>query len=241
MKNGVVVNRTLVRLHYKQLTLNATFQGLTPVVTTPTPWVIDAIYYPATGSGQWFGDSDSYSSYGMIKKVEEHKSMIFSNAPLNEQGTFQAGTTTREIEYDYPAGPSNLTDAPKYATATESWEGSTSGQAVTEYEVVEEGTTRKVTTTLPDLNKSIEYSNLKPGEWDNGLVYKTELVEGSTVLQTITTTWEQGYEGAPRVTRRDFTNVRNQTHYETYSYSNGTGSYVFINSTSYRSLVTAGP
>jgi RHS repeat-associated protein len=225
--NGVVVNRTLVRLHYKQLTLDATFQGLTPVVTTSTVWVIDAIYYPATASGQWFGDSDSYSSYGMIKKVKEQKSMIFSNAPLTEQGTFQVGTVTSEIEYDYPTGPSNLTDAPKYDTVTQSWEGSTSGQAVTEYEVAEEGSTRKVTTILPDLNKSIEYSYLKPGQWDNGLVYKTEIVEGSTILQTITTTWEQGHDGAPRVTRRDFTNVRNQTHFQTFGYGAGTGNYVF--------------
>ncbi len=226
-ENGTVVNRTLVRLHYKQLPLNATFQGLTPVVTTPAPWVIDAIYYPATGSGHWFGDSDSYSSYGMIKRVEEHKSMTFSNAPLNEQGTIQAGTVAREFDYDYPAGPSGLADAPAYDTVTESWEGSTSGSAVTQFNVVEEGTTRTVTTTLPDLNKTIEYSYLKPGQWDNGLVYKSEMVQGSVVLQTVTTTWQQGHHGAPRVQRRDFTNVRNQTHYRTYGYGDGTGTYFY--------------
>ncbi len=224
--NGVVVNRTLVRLHYKQLTLNATFQGLTPVVTTPTPWVLDAIYYPATGSGNWFGDSNSYSSYGMIKKVSEHKSMTFSATLLTEQGTVGAGTVTREFDYNYPATAANLSDAPAYSMVTESWEGSTSGTAVTQFETVDEGTTRKVTTTLPDLNKSIEYSNLKPGQWDNGLVYKTEMVEGTTVLQTVTTTWQQGSNG-PRVQRRDFTNVRNQTHYHTYGYGDGTGTYFY--------------
>jgi len=224
--NGNVVNRTLIRLHYKQLTLDATFQGLTKVVTTPTVWVIDAIYYPATNSGQWFGDSNSYSSYGMIKKVSERKSMTLSGA-LTEQGTVTAGTATREFEYSYPAGPANLTDAPSYDSVTETWEGSTSGAAVTQFNVVDDGTTRKVTTTLPDLSKSIEYSNLKPGQWDNGLVYKTEIVDGSTVLQTVVTAWQQGYDGAPRVTRRDFTNVRNQTNYQTYSY--GDPSIYFFN------------
>lgn len=224
--NGVVVNRTLVRLHYKQLTLAATFQGLTPVVTTPTPWVLDAIYYPATGSGNWFGDSNSYSSYGMIKKVSEHKSMTFSATSLTEQGTVGAGTVTREFDYDYPATAANLSDAPSYHTVTESWEGSTSGTAVTQFDTVDEGTTRKVTTTLPDLSKSIEYSNLKPGQWDDGLVYKTEIVEGTTVLQTVINTWQQGANG-PRVQRRDFTNSRNQTHYHIYDYADTTGIYFY--------------
>src|SRR5262249_31861857 len=46
--------RTLVRLHYRQLSLDYSFSGLTPVVPAPTHWVIDAIYYPGTNTGYWF-------------------------------------------------------------------------------------------------------------------------------------------------------------------------------------------
>jgi hypothetical protein len=83
--------RTLVRLHYRQLSLNYSFSGLTPVVSNSNPWVIDAIYYPATATGYWFGDTDSYSSYGMITKVVEQRAMTFSASSLNNQGTVTPG------------------------------------------------------------------------------------------------------------------------------------------------------
>ena len=40
--------RTLVRLHYKQHVLDYGFSGLMPLVRDQYPWVVDAIYYPAT-------------------------------------------------------------------------------------------------------------------------------------------------------------------------------------------------
>lgn len=76
--NGAVTTRTLVRLHYRQLTLGHSFTDRVARVRNTTPWVIDAIYYPATKTGYWFGDSDSYSSYGMIRKVSERRGMGFS-------------------------------------------------------------------------------------------------------------------------------------------------------------------
>ena len=46
---GNVITRTLVRIHYKQLTLGYNFSAsLDPKVRNPSPWVIDAIYYPAS-------------------------------------------------------------------------------------------------------------------------------------------------------------------------------------------------
>ena len=51
--------RTVVRLHYSQLTLNYAFaSGLTTDTPTNTPYVLDSIYYPGTNTGYWFGDSD---------------------------------------------------------------------------------------------------------------------------------------------------------------------------------------
>lgn len=218
--SGNITNRTLVRLHYKQLSLNSTFEGLTPVVRNPTDpkWVLDAIYYPATKTGQWFGDADSYSSYGMIKRVSERKGMYYSDVPLTEMGTVQSGVATREMLYDYPSGPiANLTDAPAYHQMTETWEGSTTGEAETHYEVQQDTETRAVTITHPDLTKTIEYSYVRPGQYDDGLVYKVEIRAGNDVLQSNTTTWEVGYDGSARVKRRDFTEA-GQTSFQTYGY-----------------------
>ena len=51
------------------------------------PWVIDAIYYPGTNTGYWFGDSDSYSTYGMLAKVSERRNMTFPPLRSTDQGT----------------------------------------------------------------------------------------------------------------------------------------------------------
>ena len=115
--------------------------NLTPVVRDPNPWVIDAIYYPATGTGYWFGDSastgylfgnsDSYSSYGMLAKVVEARGMTFSGpdpipayqGPTGQGTITSAGQMTRQEVYNYPLSPSNpgLSDAPTYTTLTETW------------------------------------------------------------------------------------------------------------------------
>src|SRR5712692_7150007 len=115
--------RTLVRFHYRQLSLSYGFawpQIQNVVVRDPYPWVIDAIYYPATNTGYWLGDGDSYSSYGMIAKVVEQRGMGFSAASLNDQGTVTPGQTTSTESYNYPLTPDySLTDAPTYTSMTE--------------------------------------------------------------------------------------------------------------------------
>ena len=131
-----------MRFHYHQISVtngNFSFSGLTPSVREPNPWVIDAIYYPATNTGYWFNDdNESYSSYGMIRKVSERRNMSFSCPPLPaDQGPTEpctinsSGSITREEIYNYPAfvGDPNpnvtqsagLADAPTYSTMTERW------------------------------------------------------------------------------------------------------------------------
>jgi len=62
---GGIGTRTLVRLHYKTQPISYNFASyITPAVRNSSPYVIDAIYYPATNTGYWFGDADSYSTYG---------------------------------------------------------------------------------------------------------------------------------------------------------------------------------
>ena len=232
---GVVTTRTLVRLHYKPLTMSFTFEGLTPVVRNPTVWAIDAIYYPDTKTGYWFDDEDSYSSYGMIRKVSVRKGMGFSDAPLTEQGTIQPGVATKELVYNYPLGPvGNLTGAPACASKIETWEGSTTGQAETQYDVQEEGDSRIVTTTLPDQSKTVEFSYIHPSQYDDGLVYKVEVRDQSDhVLRTKKTTWEPGVSFiafgpklAPRVKRVDFTDELGQTKFHVYVYVEGVGPHI---------------
>jgi hypothetical protein len=101
--------RVVMRIVYRTLNLNYSFaSGITPVVGNPSPYVIDAIYYPGTNTGYWFGDSDSYSSYGMITKVVERRGMSWTAGP-EEQGTVNPGTLseTKKAEYNYPLTTTN--------------------------------------------------------------------------------------------------------------------------------------
>lgn len=91
-KSGKPSTRTVVQLHYKQIALNPGFSGLTTDASQWNPHVIDAIYYPGTQTGYWFGaDSNAadhnsyYSSYGMLAKVVEQRGMNWSGL-AGEQG-----------------------------------------------------------------------------------------------------------------------------------------------------------
>jgi RHS repeat-associated protein len=219
--------RTLVRLHYRQLPLNYSFSGLTPVVRESNPWVIDAIYYPGTNTGYWFGDSDSYSTYGMLAKVSERRNMTLSSSSLNEQGTItSAGDITREEVYSYPLttsdpGGSGLTDAPTYSSLTESWtrDGVNTDQAVTNYSSQPNANPRTVTITLPNGTKSVQYSNNAPGSFLDGLVFQDQTLDsGNNVLQSSSVSWAQGAYDSPRPTRVEATNERLQMTATEFSY-----------------------
>ncbi|HYX29056.1 MAG TPA: RHS repeat-associated core domain-containing protein [Pyrinomonadaceae bacterium] len=213
--------RTLVRLHYHQLSLNYAFSGLTHSVRDSYPWVVDAIYYPGTATGYWLNDSDSYSSYGMLAKVVEERNMSFSASSLNDMGSVSEGLVTRSETYNYPlyvgdssgTQSSNLTDAPTYSTMTERWsvDGSTFDQATTQYEVHENDTPRMTIITLPNGTKSKQLAYNAPGQYYDGLMYhdETYVTEG-TILQSSTSTWASGAYDSPRPTRIEKTDERGQ-------------------------------
>ena len=72
--------RVLMRLLYDTRYLSAAgsnygFTGVTTRVRSDAISVIKAIVYPATNTGYWFGDADSYSNYGMLRKVSERRAM----------------------------------------------------------------------------------------------------------------------------------------------------------------------
>jgi hypothetical protein len=114
--------RTLARFHYRKLRLSYSFTGMTPRVRHGEPYVIDAIYFPATSTGYWFGEYESFSSYGMIRKVSQHRSMGFvaatadPDASLDVEGQITPGLPTVEREYDYPlTATSSLAEPPTYS------------------------------------------------------------------------------------------------------------------------------
>ena len=219
--------RELVRLHYHQLSLNYGFsypQIQSTVVPNPAPWVVDGIYYPATATGYWFNDSDSYSSYGMLAKVIEQRGMSFSASSLTDMGTITQGSVTRKEEYSYPLSPDyTLADSPTYATLTERWTpdgGTTLSSAVTSYSVHDNDNPRTVTITYPNLTKSKQYSYNAAGQWNDGLVYedRTFTTDENSPLQKSTTSWEQGAYSSARPTRVEKFDERGQKTAAEFSY-----------------------
>lgn len=230
--------RTLVRLHYAQLTLNYSFTGtLNPITRESAPWVIDAIYFPGSNTGYWLSQSDNaYSTYGMLKKISERRGMTFTGSnPVppgqgtTDQGTITSGQITREEVYNYPLNPSdvsgtqasNLSDAPTYTSCTESWtrDGtSTMDQAVTTYESFPQANPRTVAITLPNGTTTKQYSYNSPGSYQDGLIYLDETKSGSTVLNSSNTSWALGAYDSPRPTEVNVTNERGQITKTTFTY-----------------------
>lgn len=209
--------RPLVRLHYKELpTLSTSFVGLTSMVRDYTPWALDAIYYPSTSTGYWFGDTDSYSSYGMIQKVVEQRAMGLSASSVNEQGSVTQGTMSRLQVYGFQL--TNLTDAPTFTSLTESHDGMDTSPAVTSFLAFENSSPRTVTVTLPDGTQSVQYSYNHPGAYDDGLVYRDETKDASgNVLRSSDVVWEQGDYNSPRPVSTALTDEQHRTGVE-FSY-----------------------
>ncbi|MDQ3804394.1 MAG: hypothetical protein M3416_11250, partial [Acidobacteriota bacterium] len=212
--------RTLVRLHYRWHTLGYWFSGLTPHVRSQTVPVVDAIYYPATRTGFWFGDGDSYSSYGMIAKVQEQRSMGFSAGSLNEQGSVTPGAMTSQKVYNYPMNTSGyLTGPPTYTSQTETWAGADTAPAVTSYSVQQNTSPRTITITQPDGSRSVQYSYNAPNTWYDGLVYQDELYDSANRLwRRSSVSWQQGAYGSVRPVRSETTDEAGQVTAEEFTY-----------------------
>ena len=228
--------RTLVRFHYHQLALNYSFT-LPAGVRDANPWIVDAIYYPGTGTGYWFNDSDSYSTFGMIRKVSERRGMTFSGPdPVppaqgpTAQGTItSAGQVTKDEVYNYPqyvgdtsgTQSTSLPDAPTYTSLVSSWtrDGVNVDSATTTYNVPANANPRSVTITMPNGTRSVQLSYNHPGSYDDGLVYRDEVYDaGNVLLQTSTSTWEPGAYSSPRPTRVEKTDERQQVIASEFSY-----------------------
>ncbi|MDQ4123222.1 MAG: DUF2380 domain-containing protein [Acidobacteriota bacterium] len=226
--NGVQEYKVVARLEWVKKNLSPNFSGYT--VNAPQQYTaLKAVFYPRTstadtvteekGSGYWFDYSDSYSPYGMIRKVSEEREMRVAHTPLPSSGytlDFYPGTVSRERTYDYPLNSSTaLTDVPRYSSVTENWEGAPS-RAVTTYSVDEsnssynittiEGPFREGTTQGADHIKTKEYTHKIADSKLDGITFKTEVLDGDGVLRSKTeVNWELGANNVPRPTRIDYT------------------------------------
>ena len=221
---GNSTTRTLVRLHYKSLFLDySLFAGLTEQVFNRTISVIDAVYFPGTGNGYWFGDPESYSPYGMIRKVTQQRGMGFSTVSsdpvqsLREQGTVVGGTVTNEQTYSYPQTPQSLNSVPTFGSMVQSWSSMDTTASETSYVIDNFSNPRSVTITQPDETKlvklSYNYSHLPdtdPMKLMDGRVFQEDLLApNGTILRRTTTNWELGFRNGPRITRMELTEFEN--------------------------------
>lgn len=206
-----VGTRTVVQLNYKQITLNPNFSGMTVDASNWNPYVVDAIYYPGTGTGYWFNDADSYSSYGMIAKVLEQRGMSWT-AGADEQGTVSQGTMSKQAVYEYPSSSLSLTDAPTYPKLTESWAGMDTAPAETTYYIHNDATPRTITVTQPNGVKSKQTSFNHSGQWDDGLIYQDETLDvANNQLSKSVVQWEQGAYDTARPKQMEVTDEKGQT------------------------------
>ncbi|MDQ3802888.1 MAG: DUF4214 domain-containing protein [Acidobacteriota bacterium] len=198
--------RTLVELRYVTRTVSYNFPGLTARLRASSFPFLQAVRYPGTGTGYWFGDADSYSPYGMISKVSERRGMGAAGTAV------VAGTETVKCVYNYPMNTlTGYADAPGYTTKTETWDGMDTAAAVTTYAVFQNSTPRRVEITHPDGTENIQYSYNSPGTYLDGLVYQDDTKDSAgTLLQSSTVTWQQGAYNSPRPTRMDVTDERGQ-------------------------------
>lgn len=197
--------RTLIQLHYRQFVQNYGFHESIEVdyQETSSIWMIDAIYFPATATGYWFGEPDSFSSYGMVAKVIEQRGMGFAASSLTEQGTVTPGAMTRQQVYNYPLANSlTLKDAPKYTKMTETWADMDTPPAVTKFIVQQNETPRQIHVTSPDGTRIVQFSYNTSGQFNDGLVYQTETYDAANrKMQQTTVEWEPGDYNSPRVKR----------------------------------------
>jgi RHS repeat-associated protein len=242
--------RTVVQLHYKNQPLSTSFAaGTTPVLRDEfqngaTNRVIDAIYYPATATGYWFNDADSYSTYGMMTKIVEQRAMSWSPS-AEQQGTVTAGAMTKESAYNYPLSATNetgrepganLTDAPAYKKLTAKWtDGAGNVQtAETTYSIDETTDPQRRITTIrqPHPTATNQFLVTKQFAYKNSTQYDgaaekietyTEGVSGALTLRNRTKMYWAETDAAnhylsPRVTKEEMTDERDQTKTVEYGY-----------------------
>jgi RHS repeat-associated protein len=229
--------RVPVRLHYQQKQLRYGFDPSITVQSAPsTFWALDAIYFIGTQSGYWFGDQDSYSSYGMIARVSQRRAMGFDISSISSGGQgaiTRAGDISHDQSYNYPLGPDpTLTDAPTYTQMAETWAPDRlTAPAVTKFALRTESkmpdpcsstgnivTWQRLDTTYPDLTLLVQRTLMDQGYAYGALSQKLTYDPSGKLLQTVTSCYDAGDDQSPRIVKLQITDELNQARTTTFSY-----------------------
>lgn len=231
--------RYFIRFEYFNQTIGTTGMfgsGLTVNVANTNSSQIKAIFYPTTNSGYWFGGTNAYSPYGMIRQVISQRGMNWNSGA----DTIDAGTTNRDELYNYPTSPdSTLMDSPGYSSHTETFDGMDTGTLTTTYATSTSGTEETITVTRPDSSKLIQKSHVT-STYTNGLQFENTIQSGSTVLDKVVTTLESGYQSSHRPASIVHTDDKNQvtktefTYGSVYNQVTAVKSYDYGGTTLYR-------
>lgn len=210
-------DRQAIRLYYESQPIAGTFT--TDRVAPPAARVIRYVYFPATRAGYRY----DYSSYGMIYRMVDLRQMTVSNTEPEVMGLVTSeGQAAATTEYNYPAAPALLNDAPTYDRRTDDWAGRTpffsAGPPVHIFSV--DKAHGVSTVTAPDGSVTITNTIVNNGSWDDGLVRQVEVKQGARVFSRRLTTWEHdGSLRNPRPRRVDVTDERSETRSTLYSYT----------------------
>jgi RHS repeat-associated protein len=228
------LDRQTIRFYYETLNLQYQnrFDGQITVPNNGSLKVLRYVYFPATKTGYRY---DYSTQYGMIYRITSLRGMQVSSNALNATGTVDnEGQWAAWTKYNYPGTDTEppaptLTDMPKYNKRFDEWQGRAGGGAApqTLFNFAEDATNsrRTVTVISPDggvVNETV--SNLKPGQWDDGLIIETIVKSGGgQVMSKNALTWEEGPASAggrrnPRVKKVEATNEANQTKATVYEY-----------------------
>ena len=162
--------------------------------------VVQGIFFPATGTGYWFGEADSYNQFAMVTKVVEQAGMTHTAASLTEQGVLTPGAPVRTRVYDFPKGPPATGDRhafPQYKNLTETISG-VSAPLVTHYEVHVQTPGAKETTVTVTLPDGARRSTVL--DTDTGLPSTRALIDKVGALASSEEyVWQVGNDKVPRL------------------------------------------
>ncbi len=202
--NGIT--QTIVRLHYKTLAAQAD---------------LDAIVFPATGRGWWFGDPTSYSEFGMIRVVSERRGMQLSAPSLTDAGVVtSSGTMTHAKTYAYSGRPlsgirrTTPTSLPTFSSMSEEWVNMDTSAAITKYSSSRVGDKWVSGVTYPDGSRYV-LTETSDGLMRHADRYDTD---GTTQLMSESYTWEPGEYNSKRVKRVTRTDSLGQITAEEFDY-----------------------
>ena len=233
------LDQQTIRFYYETLNLQyaGRFAGPMTVPNGGSIRVLKYVYFPGTKTGYRY---DYSSSYGMIYRITSLRGMQVDSTSLTQTGNV---ITTSHVEaastkYNYPGTDTEppsptLTDMPKYNKRMDSWKDANGLTSTSEtfFNVVEDALTFKRTTTIttPDNTVNETIANLKPGQWDDGLIKERSIKNsGGLTMSKNVLTWEEGQIGAagrrnPRVKQVDVTNEVNQTKSTVFEYTDLSG------------------